>query len=134
MAHPKRQTALLAAALCVDCAGVPPQTRADSHLVGPEGVVLAVIRGPIEFQMGSPENEVGREPASDSPDETRHSTRIPRSYAIGTHEVTVAQFGHFLRAHPEVQARHAYPDNPSRMAFPFLRRDNVGFRVARTIR
>ena len=66
--------------------------------------------------MGSPENEVGREPASDSPDETRHVARIPRSFAIGTHEVTVAQFRRFLRAHPEVEARHAYADDPARMA------------------
>ena len=41
--------------------------------------------------------------------------QIPRSFAIATHEVTVAQFRRFLDAHPEVKARHAYPDAPSRM-------------------
>ena len=92
--------------------------RAPSHrdvFAGPEGLTMAVIRGPVEFRMGSPDNEVGRNPASDSPDEAQHMARIPRSYAIATHEVTVAQFQRFLAAHPEVRARHAYADDPSRM-------------------
>lgn len=108
--------AAVAVVLCAACAKTPLQSRADDRLMGPEGIVLAVIRGPVEFQMGSPENEVGREPASDSPDETRHHARIPRSFAIGTHEITVAQFRRFLRSHSEVEARHAYAENPTRMA------------------
>jgi formylglycine-generating enzyme required for sulfatase activity len=76
---------------------------------------MVVIRGPVEFRMGSPESEVGRNPAPDSPDEAQHTARIPRSYAISTHEVTVAQFRHFLDAHPEVKRGHAYPNDPSRM-------------------
>lgn len=84
-------------------------------LQGPEGVTMVVIRGPVEFRMGSPENEVGRNPAPDSPDETQHTARIPRSYAIATHEVTVAQFRRFLDAHPQVKARHAYANDPARM-------------------
>lgn len=81
-----------------------------------EGLTMAVIRGPVEFLMGSPDDETGRNPASDSPDEARHKARIPRSYAISTHEVTVAQFRRFLEAHPEVKARHAYANDPSQMA------------------
>jgi len=84
-------------------------------LVGPEGLTMIVIRGPVEFRMGSPVNEVGRNPASDSPDETQHTARIPRSYAIARHEVTVAQFRRFLDAHPEVKRRHLYADDSSRM-------------------
>jgi len=80
-----------------------------------EGLTMAVIRGPVEFLMGSPANEVGRNPAADSPDEAQHTARIPRSYAIAMHEVTVAQFRRFLDAHPEVKRRHAYADDPSRM-------------------
>jgi hypothetical protein len=76
---------------------------------------MAVIRGPVEFQMGSPEAEVGRNPAPDSPDERQHRARIPRSYAISIHEVTVAQFRRFLDAHPEVKARHGYADDSARM-------------------
>ena len=80
-----------------------------------EGLTMAVVRGPVEFRMGSPYNEAGRNPAADSPDEAQHTARIPRSYAISTHEVTVAQFRRFLDAHPEVKGRHAYADDPSRM-------------------
>src|SRR5688572_24798027 len=84
-------------------------------LAAAEGLTMSVIPGPLEFRMGSPETEVGRNPASDSPDETRHTARIPRSYAISTHEVTVAQFQRFLDAHPEVKSRHAYPGDSARM-------------------
>src|SRR5574342_713859 len=80
-----------------------------------EGLTMAVIRGPVEFRMGSPDGEVGRNPAVDSPDEAQHTERIPRSYAISMHEVTVAQFRRLLDAHPEAKSRHAYADDPSRM-------------------
>jgi formylglycine-generating enzyme required for sulfatase activity len=66
--------------------------------------------------MGSPAAERGRNPASDSPDELQHTVRIPRSFAIATHEVTVAQFRRFLDANPEVESRHRYADGSSRMA------------------
>lgn len=80
-----------------------------------EGLTMVVLRGPVEFRMGSPDNEVGRNPASDSPDEALHTARIPRSYAISAHEVTVAQFRRFLDAHAEVKSRHGYANDPSRM-------------------
>jgi formylglycine-generating enzyme required for sulfatase activity len=80
-----------------------------------EGLALVIIRGPVEFRMGSPATEIGRNPASDSPDEIQHTARIPRSYAISTHEVTVAQFRRFLEAHPAVKSRHAYADDALRM-------------------
>ena len=79
------------------------------------GLSMVVIRGPVEFQMGSPVTEVGRNPAVDSPDEVQHTARIPRSYAIATHEVTVAQFRRFLDALPEVRRQHGYADDPARM-------------------
>ena len=98
-----------------------PPDRADGSpadrevLVDAAGLTMAVIRGPVEFLMGSPETEVGRNPARDSPDEAQHTARIPRSYAISIHEVTVAQFRRFLDANPEVERRHGYPDDPARM-------------------
>ena len=91
----------------------PPGDR--DQFAGAAGLTMSVVRGPIEFRMGSPANEAGRNPAADSPDEVQHTTRIPRSYAIAIHEVTVAQFRRFLDAHPEVAARHRYPDDPARM-------------------
>jgi formylglycine-generating enzyme required for sulfatase activity/tRNA A-37 threonylcarbamoyl transferase component Bud32 len=52
-----------------------------------EGQTLAIVRGPVEFRMGSPLRESGREY-----DETYHRVRIDRSFAMTTTEVTVAQF------------------------------------------
>ena len=61
--------------------------------------------------MGSPPDEAGR-----TPDEARHRVRIPRSFAIATTEVTVAQFQQFLDANPEVKAQHTRLDNPGQIA------------------
>ena len=49
-----------------------------------KGHVMAHIRGPVEFQMGSSPNEAYHE----SGVERQHLVRIPRSYAISTMEVT----------------------------------------------
>ena len=75
------------------------------------GQTMTVVRGPVEFIMGSPPDEVGR-----TPDEVRHRVRIPRSFAIATTEVTVAQFQQFLDANPEVKVRHIRLDNPGQIA------------------
>lgn len=102
---------LLLAAACAR-----PGVSADATRLPTRGEpALVVVRGPVEFQMGSPDHERGRNPASDSPDERLHTARIPRSYAIATHEVTVAQFRRFLDANPEVARQHAYADDPKRM-------------------
>jgi formylglycine-generating enzyme required for sulfatase activity len=68
--------------LVASCVSTP---RIEQSIDAP---AMVTIRGPVEFLMGSPPGEVGRNPASDSPDETQHLARIPRSYAIATHEVT----------------------------------------------
>ena len=81
-----------------------------------EGHTLALVRGPVEFTMGAPAGEPGRVPAPDSPDEPLHRVRIPRSFAIGTKEVTIAQFRRFLDASPEARARHTYSGRPELMA------------------
>jgi formylglycine-generating enzyme required for sulfatase activity len=65
------------------------------------GHTLAVVTGPVEFLMGSPDHEQGRRK-----DETLHLTRIPRSYAIATKEVTVKQFKSFLRDNPGIARNH----------------------------
>ena len=54
------------------------------------GQTMTVVRGPVEFIMGSPPDEARR-----TPDEAGHRVRIPRSFAIATTEVTVAQFRSF---------------------------------------
>jgi formylglycine-generating enzyme required for sulfatase activity len=79
-----------------------------------DGQTFAVVTGPAEFTMGSPADEIGRVPESDSPDEPQRRVRIPRLFAIGTKEVTVGQFRRFLEENPDVKAGFRYAD-PGRM-------------------
>jgi len=81
-----------------------------------DGQTFAIIPGPAEFTMGSPADEPGRVPASDSPGEPQRRVRIPRSFAIGTKEVSVAQFRRFLDANPGAKAGFGYSNDPGRMA------------------
>jgi formylglycine-generating enzyme required for sulfatase activity/tRNA A-37 threonylcarbamoyl transferase component Bud32 len=81
---------------CDDEIKGPPKADRD-WFVGPGGVTFSVVRGPVEFVMGSPEGEPGRQDF-----ETRHRRAIGRSFAISSREVTVAEFLEFHRAHPEL--------------------------------
>ena len=108
-------TALTALTVLSSCTPADRSPQDHDQFGRPEGLTMVAIRGPVEFLMGSPESEVGRNPAADSPDEAQHTARIPRSYAISVHEVTVAQFQRFLDSHPEVRSGHAYADDPARM-------------------
>jgi serine/threonine protein kinase/formylglycine-generating enzyme required for sulfatase activity len=60
-------------------------------LVTKSGQTLAIIRGPVDTQIGSPADEPGRDDGED-----RQMRHIPHSYAIATHKVTVAQFEQFF--------------------------------------
>jgi formylglycine-generating enzyme required for sulfatase activity/serine/threonine protein kinase len=74
----------------------PPKDR--RWYVNQTGQTLAIFPGPVEFLMGSPGSEPGRDT-----DEKLHRRRIGRGFALATKPVTVAQFQKFLRAHPEVE-------------------------------
>ena len=63
--------------------------------VNGEGQTYAVVRGPVEFTLGSPGTEPGRMPVNEPP----HRKRIGRSFAIATKEVTVEQFLRFKPRH-----------------------------------
>ncbi len=79
---------------------LPAQQTGHLHSYsGPNGHVMVVVPGG-EFIMGSPQSERGR-----SEDETQHRVRIPRTYAIGTTEVTEAQFARFLVGVPDYATR-----------------------------
>jgi len=67
-------------------------------LVTRQGHTMALVPGPVEFDMGAPLQDPER-----SPDEALHRVRIPRSFAIATKEVTAAQFHRFLQDHPRIQ-------------------------------
>jgi len=68
--------------------------------VNAEGVTMAVVHvaKPLEFKMGSPEDEVGHED-----DERIHAAWLDRSFAIATREVTAAQFDRFLESDPKAR-------------------------------
>jgi serine/threonine protein kinase/formylglycine-generating enzyme required for sulfatase activity len=65
---------------------------------------MAVMRGPVEFWMGSPDLEVGRRPSA----EDRLLRRIERTFAIGINEVTRSHYQKFLDENPDVYR----PDRP----------------------
>jgi len=78
-----------------------------------QGQTLAVINGPVNYMMGTPDYEPGRDKTEV---EALHHEQIPRSFAIATKEVTVAQFQRFLDANPDVKnlAKTAGLKDPSR--------------------
>jgi len=61
-----------------------------SWYINSQGQTMVIIDGPVEFNMGSPENEPGH-----NSDETLHATSIGHRFAIAAHEVTVGQFRDF---------------------------------------
>jgi formylglycine-generating enzyme required for sulfatase activity len=63
-----------------------------------EEQTLVIVRGGVEFFMGSPLAEQGRD--FEGPDESQHQRQIDRTYAIATKEVTVEQFLRFRKEHP----------------------------------
>jgi formylglycine-generating enzyme required for sulfatase activity len=72
--------------------------------VSAQGHTLAVVPGPVEFRMGSPDHEPGKSFA-----ERQHPRRIERTFAVATKEVTIEQFQRFLADHPEVRKAEEPP-------------------------
>jgi formylglycine-generating enzyme required for sulfatase activity len=72
--------------------------------VNGQGQTMVVIPGPVEFAMGSPPGEEGRNAV-----ESRHRQRIGRTFAIAATPVTKEQFLRFLPdfGHSEMKR---YPD------------------------
>jgi formylglycine-generating enzyme required for sulfatase activity len=68
----------------------PPRASERRWYVNGQGRNLALVPGPVEFLMGSPCQEPNRTPYC-----FLHRKRIPRSFAIATKEVTVAEFLRF---------------------------------------
>jgi formylglycine-generating enzyme required for sulfatase activity len=71
------------------------------------GHTMALVRGPVEFQIGSPPDEPRRDGGED-----RRPRRIPYTYEIGTHEVTVGQFLKFFPGHRYAGDVAPTPDCP----------------------
>jgi formylglycine-generating enzyme required for sulfatase activity len=83
--------------------------------VNHEGQTMAVIPGPVEFRMGSPDAEAGREGGPEGRIEAQHRKRIVRSYAIAAKKVTVAQFLKFRADHAFLKQYAPRPDCPVNM-------------------
>ncbi len=58
--------------------------------VNGQGQTMVVIPGPVEFVMGSPPTEKGRDPV-----ESRHNRRIGRTFAVAAKSVTLEQYRKF---------------------------------------
>jgi formylglycine-generating enzyme required for sulfatase activity len=72
----------------------PPQWYVNS-----QGQTLVVLAGPIEFTIGSPISEAGREGGADGQNERQVKKQINRTLVIAAKEVTVAQFLAFRPQH-----------------------------------
>jgi formylglycine-generating enzyme required for sulfatase activity len=86
-----------------ELAGRPPRPVPDvpaSWFVGAHGQTFTLVRGPVEFMMGSPKSEPDREQ-----EEILHRKRIDRSYAIANRPVTVDEWRRFLLANPSIKSR-----------------------------
>lgn len=87
------------AAAVNDLRGRPPGSRL--WYVNGQGQTFTTLPGPMAFVMGSPVDEPER-----IENERQHRKVIPRSFALGTRQVTVAEFCRFLEDNPGV--RHSY--------------------------
>ena len=74
----------------------PPSDPESNWYVNSESQTMRIIKGPIAYIMGSPPTESDR-----GNDEYPHQRRVNRSYAIGTKEVTVAEYEVFLNDCPQ---------------------------------
>ncbi len=84
--------------------------RADRNwFVNGEGQTFTIIRGPVEFSMGSPVTEMNRKPVN----EPGHRKRISRSFAIASKEVTNRQFLRFNPMHESNPRYSPEPDGPA---------------------
>ncbi len=131
-----------------ELAGRPAQQR--GWYVTREGQTLAILRGPFQFRMGAPSDEPGRKRGPDSPDEP------PRSFANvwewtqdrmqETFSPVMDDSEDPLLTVTDTQCRSrrggAFPygapfqraaNRGTLGACPAVRRDNVGFRIARTL-
>jgi formylglycine-generating enzyme required for sulfatase activity len=81
-----------------DAPGPAPPDR--DWFTDPAGHSYSVIRGPVEFDMGTREGE-----PNSFEGERLHRVRIGRSFAIATRETTLGQYREFARAVPGVAVR-----------------------------
>ncbi len=74
---------------------------------------FTILDASNEFLMGSPVSETDRFQGPTGKNEIRHLRQIGRQFAIGTHEVTVAQFKAFRRDHQFDRTKAREEDSPA---------------------
>ena len=67
--------------------------------VNGQGQTMVLVPGPVEFRMGSPGSEAGRNSGREIP----HLRRIGRSFAIASKSVTVEEFQRFVKERPDMR-------------------------------
>ena len=75
--------------------------------VNTQGQTMVLIPGPVEFLMGSPQNEKDR-----SSDEVQHKCRIGRSFAIAAKPVTLEQYRELAGKYDLEERYTRFPDLP----------------------
>ena len=93
-----------------DASGREAIAARDWYING-QGQTFSIIRGPVEFLIGSPRDEPGR-----YKDENQHRVRIERTFAMATREVTLEQYVRFLKASPEVYPNRQAGECPPGLA------------------
>jgi formylglycine-generating enzyme required for sulfatase activity len=75
--------------------------------VNGQGQTMVLVPGPLEFRMGSPQDEEGRRP-----DEALHRRRIGRRFAVAGTPVTVEQWRQFLKDRPRAPSNYDVNASP----------------------
>lgn len=86
-----------------------PAGKRDWYVSPRVHLTMTVVRTPEVFRIGSPIYD----PRNINKNEYPHLVRIPRTFAIATKEVTVAQFRRFLQDNPRLAARHSFQEAKS---------------------
>ncbi len=91
-------------------------TRTGSKTSEGSSMAFAIIDASDEFLMGSPVSEAGRWGGpNEGGSEISHRRHIDRRFAIGMHEVTVAQFRAFRSDHDFDRSKSRKEDSPANM-------------------
>ena len=88
-------------------------TKTGASASAPPGMAFAIFQAEEEFLMGSPVSEPERLEGPTGRNECRHRRRIGRTFAMGMHEITVAQFHAFRNEHTFDRTRARADDAPA---------------------
>ena len=85
-----------------------PEKASPQWYVNSQGQTMVVFPGPVEFLMGSPPTEDGRDTS-----ELQHKKRIGRTFAIAARSVTVAEYRRYDKNHRFAERHAPTPECPA---------------------